>query len=202
MSNFNYVDLDFNSITTQQALLCKEYYRNTIINNEVKFREFFKEGKITVIYYYLDSNEDISSVQSLFPNTDLVIFKDKQVSGNYVKYVIEEYELGVTLLSRHITVYIEGTIDEVYDAAYNINNNNIYFICKTYHHNEDDIFYEFEYDVNDGSFQRLTIYDPHQIYDTDEKTLGPNDIGVGNNYFDFEWSGFEYYQHATPIIPN
>lgn len=190
-----------NPITVNQALAMEEYIKQTIVNDKIKIEETFVEQKLKHINYYLDNNENQNQIRQQYSNHSITFFKNEVINDIYKKYDKETYNLNDEFIEKQIVVFKDDSPIPIYFKSLNPITNELIYFEKVYHDEQNDITYEFNYDNSIGNFIELTVFDPNNIVDTDHHIILPHEIGVGNNPYDFTWSGFEYYQYAEPVIP-
>ncbi|RRJ92886.1 hypothetical protein [Flavobacterium macacae] len=189
------------SITANQASVINEYIKQTLINNKLKFEEVFDKQKLVHINYYLDHSENPNQIRQKYSNFTISFFKNEVISGIYRRYDKETYNLKNELIEKHIEVYNDGSPYPIYYRALDPLTSQLVYFEKSYFDEQNNITYEFIYDDLTGNFEKLTVLDPNNVVDTDHHIILPNEIGVGNNPYNFTWQGFEYYKNAEPIIP-
>ncbi|WP_146066591.1 hypothetical protein [Candidatus Venteria ishoeyi] len=180
--------------------MTNEYVKSNLINGNVKSNEYILNEKVVFIDYYLDISETELVIRQLHPEIDLRFHKNEVVSGEFKKYDTVQIDLSGTITDSRIIVY-NANHDFIYEKAFKVDTGEVWFIEKTYYDTVNDITYDFSYDPLTGNFLSLSIIDPFDTVDTENRTLKPADIGVGNNDYDFSWVGFEYYQNALPVLP-
>ena len=200
MINIKFYNPFFVEINKNQALMSDEYIKSNLINANIKTNEHYCNNGLEFIDYYLDSTENEVVVKQSYPDVGVRFYKNEVVSGEYKKYDTVEIELNGTIIDNRVIVF-DSQFRHIYEKAFKVNNGDVWFIEKTYYNTVNDISYEFYYDPITGNFVSLSIIDPFDTVDTEDRTLKPADIGVGNNDYDFSWVGFEYYQNALPVMP-
>jgi hypothetical protein len=189
-------------ITFNQALMLQEYTKQTLINDKVKIEEVFVGQEISHINYYLDNDENQIQIRQKYINNSITFFKNEVINGIFKKYDKETYSRDNELVEKHLVVLKNDNPHPIYFKSINPVTNDLIYLEKVHYDEQNEITYEFIYDNLTGSFEELTVLDPNNVVDTDHHIIMPDEIGVGNNAYDFSWNGFEYYQNAEPVIPN
>lgn len=200
MNTINYLNIFFEEITNNQALQSSEYILEKRYNSSVKVQEHYIDNFLSSVTYFLDNTENQNLILQEYSNIQIKFYKNEIISGVYRKYDVEIFDPSGLITNKYIEVYGES-IYPIYYKAIDIQTNDIIHLQKSFYDSENELSYEFEYDELTGDFSKLTILDPNNYVDTDDRTIFPSEVGIGNNPYNFTWMGFEYYQNALPIIP-
>ncbi|MFC6269262.1 hypothetical protein [Frigoriflavimonas asaccharolytica] len=177
-------------ITNNQTTSLKEYLKEFYIDGILKKSERIENSKVEFTYYYLDDSENINNLLPLYLNKK-VSFYNISFVNNLKLEVIYSYENGI-LVGRCKSVIDSGNKIVCYQGL-DISGLPINTETRKYFYENNEPKYTFEYDENGDCF---IIYDDT----TDQQDIFAWDIG-DPNLTSFSWQGFEYYEHAEPIIP-
>jgi hypothetical protein len=200
MNEIKYLNEYLEPINREQAIQSNEFIQQKTENGKVKIEETYKNGILSYVNYYLNNNENENEIRQLYPNIGLTFYKNEIVNGIYKKYNVEAVDLNGIVESKYVEVYGDSPYP-IYFEAIDINTNERLSMFKAYYDIEKKIDYEFSYDNTTGNFKELTVLDPYNYVDTSNHIILPSQVGIGYNDYDFVWTGFEYYQFATPILP-
>ena len=197
-----YFDYLFKEIKNSNLHEHNEYYKFYLDEfNEIKFNEIIEKNIVVGLDYYIE-NELISEIINQNKKLNYITFyTNKKTSGIYRKYDVILFNKEIKHNIKRIQVY-KGIHFPIYDCAIDSETGEVKHLSKNYYNDENDLHYEFEYEMESGNLKCITVYDPYNYIDTSNHTILPNQVGIGKNDYGFEWNKFEYYKNATPILPH
>jgi hypothetical protein len=206
MSTKEYLNENYKKITAQQAEMCSEFIEVYYDNSGLPKKNLtFNNGKLEWVEYFLGNEENPNIVLQQYEGVGrMALYKNAVISGIYRKYDVEYYDSNQILERKSIEVFKGFNVDEnlpIYLKTIDPVTDAVIYFEKAFYDNENNLTYIFTYDSDTGNFINLNIEDPAFYVDTDDHDFGSDDIGIGNNPYDFDWEGFEYYQNAEPVIP-
>lgn len=200
MKTVKYFDNASNTLTEEDISTMVEFCKVHLNEKgEFKIVEFIENDKVVAVEYYLENTEAIEDYNYNFSNYEYITFYiNKEQSGKFSKYDVLTLNNKKEIIMKRTQVYGD-LILPIYDHAIDLDTNEINYLSKVIYNLENNIDFEFAYDLKTGKLENITVLDPTNFFDTDDRTIYPNE--VGKNIYNFSWEGFEYYQNANPILP-
>jgi hypothetical protein len=191
MKEIIYKNLYDIEISKNQAEQSDMYYKTSIINRVEKITERYENNTLDRIFYKLDDGEDMNIVLSRYGNQKISIEKDHSI-GVYTWGETYSYNNGI-LDERLLTVKnISGNLIAFQRIDINTGLPILGSTEKYYHDSSGERKYLFDYDDTGNCFMLV-----------DEQEFGGDVLAanIGQPDVYFTWAGFEYYQHANPLVP-
>ncbi len=182
------------SLTYEQTLKISDYNITVKEGGERKRIELYKNGILSGIYYFRDSNEDIELIKERYAGCSVCILTKMIDQNGFTQYWSDSWNNDGSFLTSRIDVY-DYLDRQIYWEIIGEDGTSIEEVMKVKYGSSQRFLYMFHYN-EDGTFESATIDS-----DIDYKggSFYPEDIGDPD--LDFTWEGNEYYQQAEPKIP-
>lgn len=164
------------------------YFKVYSLNGVPKKKEYYFEGQMKSLSYYLDPDEILEKV--LIENQGLIEIRTREYVGDYLKVHYDEYYEGMPR-------YESGSLS-VYDKS----GNEIYFSSgteteKSFFENDEKL-YSFFY--KNGKLINFESYNSkHKGYTNEDEQQFP--LEELPNLEDLDWEKMTYFHNAEPVIP-
>jgi hypothetical protein len=179
------------ALSQSQAVQLDTFYKVLLVNGRMKVTERYEKNTLDRIFYKLEAGEDMNTVLSRYGNQKISIEKS-QFIGEYIKCETFSYNNGI-LDGRLLTVS-NGSGNLIAFQRIDINTELpiLGSTEKYYHDSSGERKYLFDYDDTGECFMLV-----------DEQEFGGDvlAVNIGQPGVYFKWAGFEYYQHANPLVP-
>lgn len=179
-------------ISESEASILASFVKIFLVNDKEKIMEYYESNQLDQSCYILDPNEGIDMIIDQYL-TKKVTFTRKEIINNYTKTEDINYNNGI-LESKKIFVDDPNGNFIAFQIIDIVTNLPILGSTEKYYYDSSgEEKYIFDYDHETG--------DCFMIYDLQE--LGGCILAshIGKPDTEFTWNGFEYYQHANPIVP-
>jgi hypothetical protein len=176
-------------ITLQQAVNSETYYKLYKVDDVVKKEEKYKNNILLSTTYVIVTVSDVPSILQENPDAN---FRLEYIQNNYKIKEFMRYENSI--LNHKSTSVVDPLNSKTICFQLTDTDLNIPVVSSTekHYYEDDELIYSFEY---------LENGDCLIIHDVEDPQFSIHASNIGNPGTSFTWAGFEYYQFASPVVP-